>query len=163
MEYDREFTKLSRFARSLVATEKDKVERFVNGLKISLQKDLALCELPSYAEALDRALKAKWIREQMNSDKKFRDKKQTQQESCQEDKKEEWLNKRNRKNGKCERCGRDHEIRDCPQLTGACFRSGEKGHLIANCPQMTSQGSSQDKQKNWNGVLNQPPMTQGRL
>ena len=43
MEYDREFTKLSRFARSLVATEKDKVERFVNGLRMSLQKDLALC------------------------------------------------------------------------------------------------------------------------
>ena len=43
MEYDREFTKLSRFARSLVATEKDRVERFVNGLKMSLQKDLALC------------------------------------------------------------------------------------------------------------------------
>ena len=62
----------------MVATEKDKVERFVNGLKMSLQKDLALCELPSHAEALDRALKAEWIREQMNSDKKFGDKKRTQ-------------------------------------------------------------------------------------
>ena len=58
MEYDREFTKLSRFARSLVATEKDKVERFVNGLRLSLQKDVALCELSSHAEALDKALKA---------------------------------------------------------------------------------------------------------
>ena len=48
IEYDREFTKLTRFARSLVATEKDKVERFVNGLRLSLQKDLALCELSSH-------------------------------------------------------------------------------------------------------------------
>ena len=62
MEYDRKFTKLSRFARSLVVTEKDKVERFVNGLRLSLQ-DLALCELSSHAEALDKALKAEWVRE----------------------------------------------------------------------------------------------------
>ena len=36
IEYDREFTKLSCFAQSLVATEKDKVKRFVNGLRLSL-------------------------------------------------------------------------------------------------------------------------------
>ena len=36
MEYDREFNKLSRFAQSLVATEKDKVKRFLNGLRMSL-------------------------------------------------------------------------------------------------------------------------------
>ena len=63
MEYDREFTKLLLFAWSLVTTKKDKVERFVNGLKLSLQKDLALCELSSHAEALDKALKAEWVRE----------------------------------------------------------------------------------------------------
>ena len=68
MEYDREFTQLSRFARSLVATEKDRVERFVNGLKMSLQKDLALCEPSSHIEALDKALKAEWVRDQMNTD-----------------------------------------------------------------------------------------------
>ena len=68
MEYEREFTQLSRFARSLVATEKDRVERFVNGLKMSLQKDLAFCELSSHAEALDKALKAEWVWDQMNTD-----------------------------------------------------------------------------------------------
>ena len=58
MEYDREFTKLARFARSLVVTKEDRVERFLNGLKLSLQKDLSLFELPTVAEALDKALKA---------------------------------------------------------------------------------------------------------
>ena len=58
MEYDQKFNKLLRFARSLVATEKDKVKRFLNGLRMSLQKDLSLCELPTHAEALDKALKA---------------------------------------------------------------------------------------------------------
>ena len=59
---------MSRFARGLVATEKDRVERFVQGLRMSLQKDLALCELPSHAEALDKDLKAEWVRDQMNTD-----------------------------------------------------------------------------------------------
>ena len=64
MEYDRAFTQLSCFAKNLIATENDRVERFVNGLKMSLQKDLDLCELSSHAEALDKALKAEWVREQ---------------------------------------------------------------------------------------------------
>ena len=82
MEYDSEFTKLSRFARSLVATERDKVEWFVNGLKMSLQKDLAMCELPSHAEALDNALKVEWVREQMTSDPKKENKRQAQQKDA---------------------------------------------------------------------------------
>ena len=70
MEYDKEFNKLSRFARSLVATEKDRVERFLNSLKLSLQKDLSLFALPTHAEAFNKALKAEWMREQMNTDLK---------------------------------------------------------------------------------------------
>ena len=87
MEYDRAFTQLSRFAESLVATEKDRVERFVNGLKLSLQKDLALCELSSHAEVLDKALKVEWVRDQMNSDPKMKDQEHTQQKNEQDKKK----------------------------------------------------------------------------
>ena len=57
MQYDRKFHKLSQFAKSLVATEKDKVKRFVNGLKMTLWKDLLVVELHRYVEALDKALK----------------------------------------------------------------------------------------------------------
>ena len=78
MEYDREFTKLSRFAQSLVAIEKDRVERCLNGLKLSLQKDLSLFELSTVAKALDKALKVKQMREKMNFDQKTGDKKQAQ-------------------------------------------------------------------------------------
>ena len=89
MQYDRQFHKLSRFAKSLVATEKDKVKRFVNGLKMSLQKDLSVVELHSHAEALDKALKAEWVREQMGNDQKTRDKRRASQhfQSRQEHKK----------------------------------------------------------------------------
>ena len=92
-----------------------------------------MCELPSHAEALDKALKAEWIREQMKSDQKS-GKKRTQQVNRQDIKKEEGTNKQNRRNDKCERCGRDHETKDCPQTTSACFQCGRQGHLIENCP-----------------------------
>ena len=87
MEYDKEFTQLSRFARSLVATEKDRVEHFVHGLRMSLQKDLALCELPSHAEALDKGLKAEWVQDQMNTDPQTGEKRRSQQNNCQGNKK----------------------------------------------------------------------------
>ena len=65
----------------------------MHGLKMSLQKDLALCDLPSHAEALDKAVKTEWVREQMKSDEKSGDKKRAQQDTRQQRKKEEWINK----------------------------------------------------------------------
>ena len=141
MEYDREFNKLSRFARSLIATDKDRVERFLNGLQMTLQKDLSLFMLPTHAEALDKALKAEWMREQMAEEQKTEEKKRsapndTPREKKVQEKKVRWTNAANVENKKgCGRCGRDHEMETCPWTTGACFRCGEKGHKIANCPQ----------------------------
>ena len=74
MDYDKEFNKLSRFAKSLVTNEKDRVERCLNGLKMSLQKDLSLFVLPTHAEALDKALKAEWMREMVIADYNEKDK-----------------------------------------------------------------------------------------
>ena len=106
---------------------------FVNGLKLSLQKDLALCELSSHAEALDKALKVKWVRDQMNSDPKKKYQEYTHQEKDQNKKKrpyqdagsenqevkkrktdsEEGTNVRT----KCPKCGRQHDIAECPMIT----------------------------------------------
>ena len=53
-----------------------------------------------------------------------------------QEKKVRWTNEAILENKKgCGRCGRDHEIETCPWTSGACFRCGEKGHKIANCPQ----------------------------
>ena len=154
MEYDKEFTKLSRFARSLVATEKDRVERFVNGLKMSLQKDLAMCELHSHAEALDKALKVEWVREQMNSDPKKDNKRQAPPKEGQEKKKGKW-EKDQKSEVRCERCGRNHDVKDCHWTTGACFRCGDKGHKIADCPQEARQKQPPEGQKGRDGNQNQ--------
>ena len=66
MQYDREFHKLSRFAKSLVPIEKDRMKQFVRGLKLIIQKDLALLDLKSHAEALDKALRLEMFHDQMD-------------------------------------------------------------------------------------------------
>ena len=46
-------------------------------------------------------------------------------------------NKKQKNKKGCERCGRNHELKDCFWATGACFRCGNKEHVIANCPERT--------------------------
>ena len=99
----------------------------------------------------------------MKYDQELETKKRAQPDTRLDNKKEAGTNKQTRRNAKCERCGRDHETKDCPQITGACFRCGKQGHLIANCPKRISQEQSQDKQRDGRGVFNQPPKIQGRL
>ena len=57
MQYDREFCKLARFAPGLVATEKERVKRFITGLRPIIQKDLSILEFTTCAEILNKALK----------------------------------------------------------------------------------------------------------
>ena len=57
MQYDREFRKLARFAPGLVATEKERVKRFISGLKPIIQKDLSILKFTTCAEILNKALK----------------------------------------------------------------------------------------------------------
>ena len=77
MQYDREFHKLSRFAKRLVPTEKDRMKRFVHDLKLTIQKDLALLDLKSHAEALDKALKLEMFQDQMDKEGKQEQKKRS--------------------------------------------------------------------------------------
>ena len=57
MQYDREFRKLAQFAPSLVVAEKDRMKRFLNGMKPIMQKDLSISDFSTHAELLNKALK----------------------------------------------------------------------------------------------------------
>ena len=43
---------------------------------------------------------------------------------------------------KCFHCGRKHPEKDCPRITGTCYRCHQYGHLIANCPRRNQRLSS---------------------
>ena len=77
MQYDRKFHKLSRFAKALVGTEKDRVERFLHGLRPTIQKDLAIVDFATHAEALDKALKMEMAYEELEHYQKREEKKRS--------------------------------------------------------------------------------------
>lgn len=61
-EYIHEFTRLSCFAPESMDTEEKKVDRFVEGLRPSIQKDVTMCQRPgTYDDVVDRAY---WSEEQ---------------------------------------------------------------------------------------------------
>nr|XP_027109228.1 uncharacterized protein LOC113729095 [Coffea arabica] len=66
-EYEIQFTKLSRFAPELVATEQSRVRRFVQGLNVEIQKGLAAVRLDTFADAVERAQRVEVARAQVKS------------------------------------------------------------------------------------------------
>ncbi|XP_071926121.1 uncharacterized protein [Coffea arabica] len=66
-EYEVQFTKLSRFAPELIATEQRRVRRFVQGLNVELQESLAAIRIDTFAEAVERAQRVEVARAQVKS------------------------------------------------------------------------------------------------
>ncbi|XP_071909683.1 uncharacterized protein [Coffea arabica] len=66
-EYEVQFTKLSRFAPELIATEQRRVRRFVQGLNVELQESLVVVRIDTFAEAVERAQRVEVARAQVKS------------------------------------------------------------------------------------------------
>ncbi|XP_027151840.1 uncharacterized protein LOC113751893 [Coffea eugenioides] len=66
-EYEIQFTKLSRFAPELIATEQRRVRRFVQGLNVELQESLAAVRIDTFADAVERAQRVEVARAQVKS------------------------------------------------------------------------------------------------
>ena len=58
-KYALKFTELSHFVETLVVTRGERLERFVNGLRQDIKKDVKLYESKTYAEALRKAFVSK--------------------------------------------------------------------------------------------------------
>ena len=138
MQYDRKFHKLSRFAKSIVGTEKDRVEQFLHGLRPTIQKDLAIIDFATHADALDKALKIEMAHEELEQYLKQKKRPNNQEEhnaqNCRQ--------KVNDKNGKpsqlkeeiqCSKCVDNHSVDKCPLKIGVCFRCKKPGHMRKDC------------------------------
>nr|XP_027075952.1 uncharacterized protein LOC113699803 [Coffea arabica] len=66
-EYEVQFTKLSRFAPELIATEQRRVRRFVQGLNVELQEGLAAVRIDTFADAVERAQRIEVARAHVKS------------------------------------------------------------------------------------------------
>ncbi|KAL6351222.1 hypothetical protein AAG906_031808 [Vitis piasezkii] len=103
------FTELSRFAPQLIATEKEKVVKFQDGLKPYLKNKISILKLSVYSEVVDRALIAEKDNEELHQ---YR----------------EQQRKRNRNEGA-------HRNQAQRRSAPTCFGCGKQGHMIRDCPE----------------------------
>ena len=66
-EYETQFTKLSKFAPDLVATEQRRVRQFVQGLNVKIQEALAAAQINTFIETLEKVQRIEITRGQVKA------------------------------------------------------------------------------------------------
>ncbi|XP_027169537.1 uncharacterized protein LOC113769273 [Coffea eugenioides] len=66
-EYETQFTRLSKFALELVMTERKRVRRFVQGLNVEIQEALAVVQIDTFVEALEKSQRVESARFQVKT------------------------------------------------------------------------------------------------
>ncbi|PKU60379.1 hypothetical protein MA16_Dca018499 [Dendrobium catenatum] len=140
MQYEAEFTALARYAPQLVSTSAERCYRFLRGLRDTLRQPLIPFRITDFSELVERA---RLIENDLMA---------TQQ------RKRRFVSGSgsgdSRRSGGssgtvtsttssgsvssapvCQNCGRRH-FGQCYRMAGLCFRCGQSGHRIAECPQM---------------------------
>ncbi|XP_027118577.2 uncharacterized protein [Coffea arabica] len=66
-EYETQFTRLSKFAPELVVSEQKRIRRFIQGLNVEIQKDLAAAQIDTFKDALEKAQRVEQARSQVRT------------------------------------------------------------------------------------------------
>ena len=56
-EYESQFTRLSQLTPELIVTEQRRIQRFVQGLNVEIQKDLAVAQINTFSDVMEKALR----------------------------------------------------------------------------------------------------------
>ena len=160
-EYESQFTRLSKFAPELIVTEQRRIRRFVQGLNVEIQKDLAVAQLNTFSDAVEKAQRVESARFQVRN---FQAKKRGFPGSSSEQEDKGTPPKIGRGNGgaqlprmssgasqrgsvsasrgPCGYCGKPNHTEDvCWKKGRKCLRCGSADHQIANCPGRSREGS----------------------
>ncbi|XP_019198922.1 PREDICTED: uncharacterized protein LOC109192680 [Ipomoea nil] len=155
VEYHKKFLELARFARMLVPTELAKAKKFVAGLNYEARKALTVSRPRSLKEAYLSAADLYRVqqlqrgsyelarkRTKSGGSSNFKRPKQnfqaknapppSQGPTRAEPRSQAWT-------FPCRRCGKEHAGKDCHGQAFRCFRCGDRGHKIAECPQQANQ------------------------
>ncbi|KAA3474185.1 DNA/RNA polymerases superfamily protein [Gossypium australe] len=141
--YEAEFLRLSRYARTIVATDHERCVCFEDGLKDELRVLIAPQQVRTFATLVE---KAKIAEEAKNSERQNRE-----QVRSKRDIKHSGSSKRFTKRPRieepiqgrtpvavnqsrdCAECGKRH-FGECWRKTGACYKCGSTDHQYRNCP-----------------------------
>ena len=53
-EHESQFTRLSKFALELIMAEQRRIRRFIQGLNVEIQKDLAVAQINAFSEVVKK-------------------------------------------------------------------------------------------------------------
>ncbi|PKU66486.1 hypothetical protein MA16_Dca018188 [Dendrobium catenatum] len=158
MQYKAEFTALARYAPQLVSTSAERCYRFLRGLRDSLRQPLVPFHISDFSELVERArliendlmaTQQRWT----TSRKRFGGEASGSGSSRKRRFVASSGSGESRRSGGssgtatsttsfgsvsgapvCQSCGRRH-LGQCYRMAGLCFRCGQPGHRIAECPQ----------------------------
>ena len=66
-EYESQFTRLFKFAPELIVTEQRRIKRFVQGLNVEIQKDLAVVQINTSGDAVEKVQRVENARLQVRN------------------------------------------------------------------------------------------------
>ncbi|KAE8673193.1 Detected protein of unknown function [Hibiscus syriacus] len=137
--YECEFNKLSRFAAELVPTEKDACEWFVEGLRPRLKKILIVLNLSSFQEVVNRAKALERAQNERSESVASSARGSNQMRGRQTQSVESGAGRTNQSQARqCPHCGKNH-LGVCRMISVVCFRCGDAGHFVRDCPMSTSE------------------------
>ena len=185
-EYEKEFSRLNKYALESVLMEKFKSEQFEEGLHESIKRYLtAVTSLQSvnFYQLVQAAIKIE--KSEMKSQERKKEKKfsrggsssgkiprESRVDSVQDSatrgrrqgptmtqSSDRGISTGQEEKPLCPHCHNYHSG-ICRRVTGGCFRCGSTDHVIANCPR--GLGSSRNPQGSGRGGSNVPPQIQSR-
>ncbi|KAL4643006.1 hypothetical protein ACB092_02G061200 [Castanea dentata] len=166
LQYEAKFTELSRFAPHIVADDVRKAKKFQRGLRPSIRTRMAALRLKSYSEVVETA---KVVEKECEDYQRIRSQNNKRPKT-------EGFHKGNEHNKPfkkkttaepetkmvqqvvevCQKCGKKHKG-VCYRESGACFKCGQMGHRIKDCPAMKSELVAKPTD------VKQRPKVQGRV
>ena len=185
-EYEKEFSRLSRYAPELVLTETFRCRRFEDGLKESIKRYLiavTLLQVVNFYQLVQAAMKiekSEMKNQERNWERKFSRGGSSYGNRTRESQVDSVHGSvtRGRRQGptmtqgsgrgisigkderpKCPHCHK-HHADTCRWITRGCFRCGSIDHLIVNCQR--GFGSPRNPQGSSRGGSNVPPSTSDR-
>ena len=152
-----EFNQLCRRAASTVPTERERVRRFVKGLRMEIQRYLLSQTYPDLREALAAASRLERVSgfgpksavegsskgSSASPVKVDRQKRKDVPEEVFDVRPLRAMDPQGRmvnQDVSCYECGKKgHKRNQCYRLSGGCFRCGETSHWMADCPRVQRQ------------------------
>ncbi|XP_020690858.1 uncharacterized protein LOC110105623, partial [Dendrobium catenatum] len=139
IQYEAEFTALSRYAPQLISTSEEKCYRFLKGLRDSLRQPLIPLRIKDFAELVESARLLENDIEVMKQKWETKDRKRQFDHRVGSSKKQKFNQNQPQQSMRlpilpvCTTCGKSHPGR-CLMNSGKCYLCGEPSHIKRNCP-----------------------------